>query len=89
MIINGYKMLQNRNLKAVLHGVMGRGRGRGRGRSLVAVCVSPLATPAPIFGCPFDALGINSDLPLHLGLAVLLEGLVREADNVLATIVLD
>lgn len=50
---------------------------------------SPFAPSAPIFGGPFNALGINPDLPLDHGLVVFLDCLLREADNILAPVILD
>lgn len=49
----------------------------------------PLATFAPVLGCPLDALGVYPDLPLVHGARMFLQHLLRQADDVLSLVVLD
>lgn len=49
---------------------------------------SPFATLAPILWYPFDALGVNSDLPLGHRASVALEHFLSEADDVLSLVIL-
>lgn len=49
--------------------------------------MSPFASSAPVFGCPSDIASINSHLSLDHGLVMMVEHLLREANDVLSLVV--
>ena len=49
----------------------------------------PFSSLAPVLGSPLDALWVYPDLPLIHGSGVLLQYFLRQADDVLALVVLD